>query len=97
MTVTSDEMREALTEPVEAIVEAVRSVLERTPPELSADIFERGMVMTGGGSLLYGLDKCIQHATGVNAVIAENAVSCVASGTGQYVAYIAERESGGKR
>ena len=97
VTVTSDEMREALTEPVEAIVEAVRSVLERTPPELSADIFERGMVMTGGGSLLYGLDKCIQHATGVNAVIAENAVSCVASGTGQYVAYIAERESGGKR
>lgn len=57
-------MLEALEESVEAIAEAVHSVLEKTPPELAADIYERGIVMTGGGSLLYGLDKLIQSRTG---------------------------------
>ena len=83
MEVTSDEMLEALAEPVSAIADAVHSVLERTPPELSADISDRGIVMTGGGSLLNGLDKLISQRTNIPVYIAEDAVSCVAIGTGQ--------------
>lgn len=81
--VTSTELMEALEEPVSSIVEAVHNVLERTPPELAADISDRGIVMTGGGSLVYGLDKLLQHHTGINVIIAEDAVSCVAVGTGK--------------
>lgn len=83
ITVTSDEMLEALEEPAISIVEAVHSVLEKTPPELAADISDRGIVMTGGGSLVYGLDKLIQEKTGINVYIAEDAISCVAVGTGK--------------
>lgn len=83
ITVSSSEMMEALEEPVSAIVDAVHSVLERTPPELAADISDRGIVMTGGGSLIYGLDKLLQEKTGINVIIAEDAVSCVALGTGK--------------
>ena len=83
ITVNSTEMMEALEESVSSIVEAVHSVLERTPPELAADISDRGIVMTGGGSLLYGLDKLLQERTGINVIIAEDAVSCVALGTGE--------------
>lgn len=83
MEVTSDEMLEALAEPISAIADAVHSVLERTPPELSADISDRGIVMTGGGSLLYGLDKLISQRTNIPVYIAEGAVSCVAIGTGK--------------
>jgi len=81
--ITSTEIMEALEEPVSSNIEAVHSVLERTPPELAADISDRGIVMTGGGSLVYGLDKLLQHRTGINVVIAEDAVSCVALGTGK--------------
>lgn len=81
--VTSTEMMEALEEPVSSIVEAVHSVLERTPPELAADISDRGIVMTGGGSLVYGLDKLLQQKTGINVIIADDAISCVAIGTGK--------------
>lgn len=81
--VTSEEMLEALAEPVSAIADAVHSVLERTPPELSADISDRGIVMTGGGSLLNGLDKLISKRTNIPVYIAEDAVSCVALGTGK--------------
>lgn len=89
-TVTSDEMLEALQESVAAIAEAVHGVLEKTPPELAADIYERGIVMTGGGSLLYGLDKLVQSRTGIHAMVAEDAVSCVAIGTGRYIEFISE-------
>ena len=89
-TVTSDEMLEALQESVAAIAEAVHGVLEKTPPELAADIYERGIVLTGGGSLLYGLDKRIQSRTGIHAMVAEDAVSCVAIGTGRYIEFISE-------
>ena len=65
------------------IVEAVHSVLEKTPPELAADISDKGIYMTGGGSLLNGLDKLIQEKTGINIMIAQDAVSCVALGTGK--------------
>lgn len=83
LTVTSDEMLEALEEPAAGIIEAVHSVLEKTPPELAADISDRGIVMTGGGSLVYGLDKLISEKTGINVYIAEDAISCVAVGTGK--------------
>jgi rod shape-determining protein MreB len=83
ITVTSTEIMEALEEPVTNIVESVRSVLERTPPELAADISDRGIVLTGGGALIYGLDKLLQENTGINVILAEDAISCVAIGTGK--------------
>lgn len=83
ITITSTEIMEALEEPVSSIVEAVHSVLERTPPELAADISERGIVMTGGGCLVYGMDKLLEYKTGIRVIIADDAVSCVAIGTGK--------------
>jgi rod shape-determining protein MreB len=88
ITVTSEEMQEALQESAATVVDAVHNVLERTPPELASDIFDRGIVMTGGGSLLYGLDKLIREKTGISTIIAEDAVSCVAIGTGKYIEYV---------
>lgn len=81
--ITSEEVREALEEPVSAIVEAVKSVLERTPPELAADIIDRGIVMTGGGALLRGIDKLLSKVTGMPVFLADDPVSCVALGTGK--------------
>jgi len=83
VTIRSSEMLEALIEPALAIVDAVHSTLEKTPPELAADISDRGIYMTGGGSLVDGLDKLLQEKTGINVMIAEDAVSCVALGTGK--------------
>ncbi len=83
LNIGSDEMIEALDEPVQEILEAVHNVLERTPPEIASDIYDRGIVMTGGGSLLYGLDMRIQQYTRVPCYIAEDAISCVAIGTGR--------------
>lgn len=81
--VGSTEMREALSETTTTIIEAVRAVLEKTPPELSADISDKGIYMTGGGALLYGLDMLLEKETGVPVHIAEDAISCVAYGTGK--------------
>ena len=83
VTIKSSEMLEALIEPAMMIVEAVHGVLERTPPELAADISDKGIYMTGGGALLDGLDKLIQEKTGINVMIAQDTVSCVALGTGK--------------
>ena len=83
ITVHSSEMLEALIEPAMLIVEAVHSALEQTPPELSADISDRGIYMTGGGCLVDGLDKLLQEKTGINVMIAQDTVSCVALGTGK--------------
>ena len=83
LTVTSTEMLEAFEEPVERILETVHGVLERTPPELVADISDNGIVMTGGGSLVDGFDKLITARTGINTVVADSAISCVAEGTGK--------------
>ncbi len=83
ITVNSDEMLEALLEPATAIVDAVKSVLEQTPPELIGDISARGIVLTGGGALVYGMDKIIQSETGIRTYVAEDAESCVALGTGK--------------
>lgn len=86
--ITSAEMMEALEEPITAIIEAVCSVVERTPPELVGDILNNGIVMTGGGSLLYGLDRLIEHVTGIHTRVADKAVSCVAIGTGRSLDHI---------
>lgn len=86
--VTSVEMREALEETVNAIAETTHAVLEKTPPELAADIAEKGIVMTGGGSLLNGLSDLIQSVTNVPVYVAEDAVSCVAMGTGKVLDYL---------
>ena len=83
ITIYSSEMMEALTEPAMMIVDAVHSVLEKTPPELAADISDKGIYMTGGGCLVDGLDKLLQEKTGINVMIAQDAVSCVALGTGK--------------
>ena len=83
ITIHSSEMLEALIEPAMMIVDSVHSVLEKTPPELAADISDRGIYMTGGGCLVDGLDKLIQAKTGINVMIAQEAISCVALGTGK--------------
>ncbi|MDF2878343.1 MAG: cell shape determining protein MreB/Mrl family [Clostridia bacterium] len=85
--ITSDEIMDALEEPIASIIDGIRSVLEISPPELAADISDRGIVLTGGGSLIYGLDKRIYDVTGINAVIADDPMSCVAIGTGMWVEY----------
>lgn len=81
--ITSDEMLEALEEPLSAICESVHNVLEKTPPELAADISSSGITVTGGGAYLWGIDKRIQERTGIHVRIAEDAKSCVAIGTGE--------------
>ena len=83
ITVHSSEMLEALIEPTMQVIDAVHGVLEKTPPELAADISDRGIYMTGGGCLIDGLDKLLQEKTGINVMIAQDAVSCVALGTGK--------------
>ena len=83
ITVDSEELRIALKDDVSIIGEAVHSVLEKTPPELAADIIEEGILMTGGGALLNGLDKFIEQRTGVKVRVADDAVKCVAEGTGK--------------
>jgi len=88
--VTSDEIATALSDPIELIMEAVHGVLEQTPPELIADISDRGIVLTGGGALLHGMDILMAERMGIHVVVAEDAVSCVASGTGKYVEHIAK-------
>jgi len=83
LTISDEEIREALTEPVNVIVEAVRMALERTPPELSADIMDKGIVLSGGGALLRALDERIRHETGLPVVQAEDPLACVVLGTGR--------------
>ena len=85
--VTSEETLEALREPAMQIVDAVHNVLERTPPELAADIFDRGIVMTGGGSLLNGLDQLIEEKTGITTMVAEDPLTAVAIGTGKFIEF----------
>ena len=85
LTITSEEIREALREPVSAIVDAVRVTLERTPPELSADIVDRGVVLAGGGALLRGLDQLLSRETGLHVTVCEDPLTAVALGTGKYL------------
>jgi rod shape-determining protein MreB len=91
---TSEEMYDALSPCAEQIVDGVHLVLEETPPELSADISERGIYITGGGGLVYGLEKLIEERMGIPVMIAEDAVSCVAMGTGKALNHIELLQSG---
>lgn len=88
ITVTSEETEEALKDTTSQIVEAVHSVLEKTPPELAADIADRGIVLTGGGSLLYGLEELIESKTGITTMTAEDPMTAVSIGTGRYVEFL---------
>ena len=81
--ITSEEIREALTEPLESVLEAIHVTLEKTPPELAADIIDQGITLTGGGALLRGLDKLINQETGMPVYVADNPLDCVADGTGK--------------
>ncbi|MFA5839396.1 MAG: rod shape-determining protein [Candidatus Margulisiibacteriota bacterium] len=83
LTLTSSEVRDALADPVTTVVDAVRMTLERTPPELAADIMDRGIVMAGGGSLLRGLDKHLAQETDMSVYVVDDPISCVAYGTGK--------------
>ena len=91
--ISSEEMMEALEEPLFIICEAVHNVLERTPPELAADISNSGIIVTGGGALMYGIDKRIQERTGIKVIIAEDPKSCVAIGTGKSLDILDKLES----
>lgn len=90
VTVTTEETQEALREPAFQIVDAVHNVLERTPPELAADISDRGIVLTGGGALIQGLEELIEENTGINTMTAEDAMTAVAIGTGMYIEFLTE-------
>lgn len=92
VTVSSDETEEALREVTSQIVDAVHSVLERTPPELAADIADRGIVLTGGGALLHGLEDLIEENTGITTITAEEPLTAVAIGTGKYIEFLSERK-----
>ena len=83
VTMTTEEARMALAEPVEAIVEAVRDTLDRTPPELSSDILSTGILLAGGGALLHGLEQRLHDETQMPTIVAESALTCVAEGAGQ--------------
>ncbi len=83
ITIASTEILEALSETVTEIIDAIKSVLEKTPPELIGDISARGIILTGGGALVYGMDQLIEIETGIRTIIADDAESCVALGTGK--------------
>ena len=81
--ISTQEIRQAIDEPVSAIVDAVKVTLDRTPPELAADIMEQGIVLTGGGALLHGLESRLTQETGMPIVVARDPLNCVAIGSGQ--------------
>ena len=87
--VSSEETEEALRETTSQIIDTIHSVLEKTPPELAADIADRGIVLTGGGSLLRGLEDLVESRTGINTMTAEDPMTAVAIGTGKYVEFLA--------
>ena len=88
VTITSEEIRESLQEPLRAILEVIKMSLERTPPELAADLIEHGIVMAGGGSLLRGLDKLISEETGLPVHISDDPITAVVNGTGRVLSEI---------
>ncbi|MCS4533041.1 rod shape-determining protein [Neisseria montereyensis] len=92
-TISSNEVLEALTEPLNQIVQSVKNALEQTPPELGADIAERGLVLTGGGALLKGLDRLLAEETGLPVMIAEDPLTCVARGSGKALDMIGKLNS----
>ncbi len=91
--ISTDEIMQALLDPVAIIVDNVKNILEKTPPELAADIIEKGILMTGGGALLDGLDKLIEANTGVSVYVANNTVEAVVQGTGEVLGYLGKLNS----
>lgn len=83
LTIQAKEIREALNEPIFKIIDAVKGTLEKTPPELAADVMDHGIMMTGGGALLTNLDQLLSHETGMPVLVSEDALSCVGEGTGK--------------
>jgi rod shape-determining protein MreB len=83
VTIKGEEIRESMSEPLSVIIEAVKRTLEKTPPELAADIIDRGIMLAGGGALLRGIDTLISHETGIVTHIATNPLKCVVYGTGR--------------
>ena len=83
VTLSSKEMLEAMMEPLSAVLDTICAVIEQTPPELMGDILRGGIIMTGGGSLLYGIDRLIEDVTGIRTRVAKNPIDCVALGTGR--------------
>jgi len=92
VTVKSGEIRESMAEPLSVIIEAVKRTLERTPPELAADIIDRGIMLAGGGALLMGLDTLISHETGIVVHVAPDPLSCVVLGTGRVLENFSQLE-----
>lgn len=92
ITITSEETLEALQEAANQIVDTVHNVLEKTPPELAADISDRGIVLTGGGALLHGLERLLEEKTGITTMTAENAMEAVAVGTGKYIESLSDSQ-----
>ena len=90
VTVSSAEIRDALVEPLSRVIDAIKSTLEKTPPELSADIIDHGITLAGGGALLRGLDRLINRETGMPVYIAEYPLDCVAEGTGKILEHIGD-------
>lgn len=91
--ITSNEVLEALADPISQIVQSVRNTLEQTPPELGADIAERGLVLTGGGALLKGFDRLLAEETGLPVTIADDPLTCVARGSGMALDLIGKLNS----
>jgi rod shape-determining protein MreB len=83
LTIQAKEIREALNDPIYKIIDAVKGTLEKTPPELAADVMDHGIMMTGGGALLHNLDKLLSNETGMPVLVSEDALSCVGEGTGR--------------
>lgn len=94
ITVSSSDTAEAFDEPAQQILEAVHNVIERTPPELVADIADNGIIMTGGGSLLWGFDQLVEKSTGIATTVAKDAVSCVVNGTGSSLENLSSMQDG---
>ena len=82
LSISAEQVNEAMSEPIEAVIGAVKEVLEKTPPELAGDIMNKGVILTGGGALLNGLDDILTESTGLPVHIPDDAISCVAIGTG---------------
>ena len=97
LTITSSEVRGAIAGTISKVIGAVRDTLENTPPELAADIVSRGIVLTGGGAKLPGLDLLIQEKTGIDVTVSENAEDCVAVGAGMALSVLADRSQNGAR
>ena len=92
--ISSSELIEAFVEPMNYILEAIHTVLERTPPQLVGDLDKNGIIMSGGGSLIYGIDRLIERSTGIRTVVVDDAVSCAAYGAGKMLMHLEDLQGG---